>query len=88
MNEIATNQLKTMLSPGDFKKALRVADRAARLGAYDDELDLSSVIVGLWVGHAGEMPKSLQYGMLGMVLAIALENVREIKGEGNDDPEP
>ncbi len=82
MEEIIRNNIKMAMGEEGLKKAEIVAARAAIIASHDDDVDMSSLIIGLWVGNDGEMPETLQYMALGMVSGLAQLQMRKM-----NDPE-
>ncbi len=68
------------MHPGLLERAEVVAARAAILAENDDSIDLASLITGLWIGHEGEMPEALHYGILGCVMTMALSKIEAYNG--------
>lgn len=56
----------------DTKKADIVVACVAIIAANDPSIDLASLIIELWIGHDGEMPETLHYGMLGNIMMMAM----------------
>jgi len=70
MEQMIRNNIVGIAGEEAAKKADIVAARATIIAGHDAGIDLSSLIVGLWVGTDGEMPETLQYGVLGLVEAL------------------
>lgn len=70
MEDFIRNNIRSMGGKEAAEKADIVAARAAIIAAHDETIDLSSLIMGLWIGHEGEMPETVQHGVLTFVQAL------------------
>lgn len=74
MQHFLRSQIHGALGDEGLAKAEVVAERAARLRAWDSDIDMAALVVGLWVGHSGDMPETLPpLSVLGSILTLALE---------------
>jgi len=72
MHHIARSQIRSAIGDDGLAKAEVVAARAALLKAWDPEIEDSALIVGLWVGHSGDMPETLPpLSVLGAIMALS-----------------
>lgn len=85
MNEIIENEIRSIVGDEGLEKARTVAARAVLLREFDPQIDMTSLITGLYVGNEGEMPESLQMGVIGRIHALALSQARSV-AEETDEP--
>lgn len=84
--DFISNQIREIVGDDGLAKARIVSSRAALLKDFDPDIDMSSLIVGLYVGNDGDMPESLPLGVLGLINALALLQADSIM-ENVDHPE-
>ena len=87
MNEVITNQIREIVGEEGLTKAHIVASRAALLKEFDPDIDMTGLIIGLYVGNDGEMPDSLPLGALGLIHTLALSQIESISDK-SDTPDP
>lgn len=81
MIEIAQDQIRNLVGEDGLAKAEIVASRAALMRQFDPEIDMPSLVVGLHIGNDGEMPETVNHGLMGMVLSLAIGKYNEISVE-------
>jgi hypothetical protein len=84
MIEIVSNQICAIQGEEGLKKARVIAARAALLKEFDPQIDMSALIIGLYVGNDGEMPDSLPLPVLGLINTLAHAQLNDIM----ESPEP
>lgn len=81
MDEIIHNEIRSIAGDAGLNKARTVAARAVLLREFDPAIDMTSLIIGLYVGNDGEMPDSLHMGVIGRIHALALSQARSVAEE-------
>lgn len=76
--EIISDQIKALEGEEALAKAQIVASRAALLKEMDSELDLTTLTLGLSVGHEGEMPEEIDLRIVGLTMTLAAANLEEM----------
>lgn len=81
MQHFLRSQIRGVLGDDGLAKAEVVAERAALLRGWDPDIDMAALVVGLWVGHSGDMPETMPpLTVLGSILTLAIEQ----GGDGDD----
>ena len=86
MDEIIYNEIRSIIGDEGLEKAKIVSARAVLLREFDPQIDMTSLITGLYVGNDGEMPDSLHMGVIGRIHALVLSQARSV-AEETDEPE-